>query len=572
MFKRILQFLIFCLLVSTIAQAKTSTVDAYGVRLGALANFSGQLNGGYCFYSVYAVNRTADEKQIRLSMRSTYSSELEEVARSFRLAAGESRTESIFFPVMDFSSDGMRVEIDGILVQERIFPYVSVYRDYYRKKAALVDNRISKSEFSAVFDKGGSYGLEMNVFDGGLDQFENKWLAYTRFNSLIFYSDSLQAMSNETKNAIFSYIRAGGNLLVLGHFQPPADFYPCSIENPTGIPDFQGFSGGFGTMIVCDEDVLERVATVSGDPFPTLEKDPLGLLSSRGNSPLAFRDGDVKMVSAQWLMILIYAFAFLIGPVNVYVLHKMRKKIWVFWTVPVASAVCCLMIFGYYLIFESSVLLVKKQALTFLDQRNNLAVTLGNLAVYSSASKPEGFRFSFDTEARPIAPRRYRHTDNGKFINLDEDQNFAEGWIRPKVPRYFHVRTAGVRRERISIERGDGGMLLLNGLGADIKILYFMAEDGRIFHCQNLKAGSRAALSLSNRQLSKRRGVTEMHEVFENEWFSHYERLHEAPENYLKPGNYIAWLDRAPFLNKQSFENGTTQEDSVVFGVMGGQL
>ena len=273
MVKKFLQILILSLLFSTMAQAKVTTIDAFGVRLNASANFSGQSNGGYCFYSVYAANRSADEKQIRISMKSTYSSELEEISRTFKLAGGESRVESVFFPVMDFSSDGMRVEIDGTSLQDRIYPYTSVYRDYYRKKAALVDNRISKSEFSAVFDKGGSYGLEMNVFDGSIDQLESRWLAYTKFNSMIFYSDSLKGMTNETRAAIFSYIRAGGRLLVLGDFKPPADFFPCSLENPAGIAEFKGFAGGFGTMIVCNEDIMKTVATVSGDPFPVLERE-----------------------------------------------------------------------------------------------------------------------------------------------------------------------------------------------------------------------------------------------------------------------------------------------------------
>lgn len=552
--------------------ARSTTLEAMGVKITAVPGYSSRPVSGYCFYSVIATNRTADVKEIRLSMRSTYSGELEMVSRTFKLAANESRIESVFFPIMDFSSDGMKVEVDGVQLEERVFPYLSVYRDYYRKKQALVDNRVSRNEFESIFGRThGTTALEMSSFEGSVTQLNSSWLAFSQFSSVIFYADSLKQMSNEIRNAIYDYIRAGGTMLVLGEFSPPPDFSPHEVENPSGIANYQGFQGGFGRILVTDEDILSKVATASGNPFPDLFSEPFAALSGRGKSVISFADKDVNTVSAQWLMIIIYAFAFLIGPVNVYVLHKLGRKIWVFWTVPVASTICCFFIFSYYWIFESSTLLVKKQALTLIDERNNHAVTLANLAVYSAASRPEGMKFSYDTEIRPMTQNSYRSNDGGKVINLDEDQHLAEGWIRPKIPRYLHLRKVHLSRERFTLEEKDGQIYGLNGLGGRIKIAYSMTADGRVFSCNNLEAGQKAQMFPSPPvKMSKRQTVT-LSKMFREEWYGHFRSIHSSPQKYLQPGMYMAVLEGTPFLAKQSFENSTSQGESIVLGIMGGE-
>lgn len=563
---------IFALLLGACSlSARNTTVESMGVKITAVPGFSSRPVSGYCFYSVVASNLSANNKEVRLSMRSTYSGELEMVSKTFRLAPHESRIESLFFPTMDFSTDGLKVEIDGYQISDKVFPYLSVYRDYYRKKQALVDNRLSRSEFESVFGSGHSArDLEMSLFDGSLTQLSSQWLNYTQFNSMIFYSESLKRMSKEVRNAIFDYVRAGGILLLMGDYQLPADFVAQAIENPQGVENVRGYECGFGRVIQTDEDVMTRVATGSGNPFPDLVADPLAWSSGRGNSPLSFNDKEVNNVSTQWLMIIIYAFAFLIGPVNVYILHKLGRKIWVFWTVPVASAICCFFIFSYYWLFESSTLLIKKRALTLLDQRNNHAVTLANLAVYSASSRPDGFKFSYDTEVRTIARNSYRSTDGGKIIKLDEEQHLAEGWIRPKIPRYMHLRKIHLCRERLSFEKVGGEIQVLNGLGARIKTAFVMTDDGRLLECNNVDAGQKSKLFSSSRLAGRRRFLSTS-QLYQEDWNRYFEDLYKDPGRFLKPGMYVALLDGTPFLRRQSFEKDAQLDESVVIGITGGE-
>ncbi|MDN5279518.1 MAG: hypothetical protein PWR01_3483, partial [Clostridiales bacterium] len=545
------------------------SIEAMGIKVTALPGFTNNGSFGYNFFRVLVSNKSSAEREIKLYMKTRYSSSLEYVSRSFRLAVGESRNEALFFPLMDFSSDGLRVEVDGIPLRDKLFSYVSLYRNYYGKKQVLVDNRLSRKEFDAVFAGSGGHssGVEMSQFEGSNSQLDTNWLSFTQFNALIFYADSIAEMKSQTLKAIFDYLRAGGSMLVLGDFSPPDDFVEYSFKNPAGLPDFKGFAGGFGRLFVVPEEIMSIVSTATADPFPDLYPDPHERISLRGHSPLPFADSELETVSAKWLMIIIYAFAFVIGPVNVYVLHKLKRKIWVFWTVPVASIMCCGIILGYYIVFESSTLKVKKRSFTLLDEKNNRAITMGCMSVFSSASRPEGFKFGFDTEILPLLPRSYRNNDGGKFILLDENQSLTEGWIRPKIPRYLHLRRVNYRRERLTFEKQNDELTVMNGLGADAQNIYFMNHQGRLFECANLKAGAKGRMTevFATAGSKAKYSITK---VFEQQWYDHYDKIYSLPGNYLNPGMYIAHLEKASFFEKQPFERDDSEEDSVVIGMI----
>ena len=52
-------------------------------------------------------------------------------------------------------------------------------------------------------------------------------------------------------------------------------------------------------------------------------------------------------VPVRGLLALMFLFALAIGPVNMFVLARKKRKLWLFWTVPVISFVTCLAVLGY---------------------------------------------------------------------------------------------------------------------------------------------------------------------------------------------------------------------------------
>ncbi len=583
----ILIIFVFAALGSTLS---AQTVSYDGLRFLSLPDLENRQFFGYNFVRVMVTNKSDRVRQIRLYMRTDYSRDLEEVTRSFSIQPGEAKTETLLFPAAEFSSSGVNIEVDGARLQDMLSKYLRTYRNYYAKRQVLVDAKISRTDFDASFGGSGRFShinLELNQFDGSVSQLYRNWLGYSQFNLLIFYSASITEMPEPVRMAIFDYVRAGGVLLVIGKVELPRDFFMTGDDAL-----WSSFEGCFGRVVVMKGNLLEP------PPAPEIQETALNVLapginsahnvnsfktgqtpdikvfdlfannSIKNDSPLQFKDAEIETVSARWLMLVIYLFAFIIGPVNVFVLHKMGRRILVFLTVPVFSLACCAFIYAYYLVFESSTLLIKKQTLTLLDERENRAVVLGNYSVYSARSRPEGLRFDMQTEVYQMSRDDYRSTDAGKYLTLDEDQHLKDGWIKPKVPRYLHLRSIQTRRERVTLSLNNGRLQLMNGLGADIVKLHLKTSAGKIYTLENLGAGSTAELRDIG-PVSSRRVTVSPAEIFSEHWFRQTSDIGKSFQmDYLRPGTYVASLRNSPFIRQSLEDEANVTDEACIIGIL----
>ncbi len=565
-----------------------------GLRFSSQPDFQNTGYSGYNFMRFLVSNGSERTRNVKLTLRADYSQDLNSVSRSFAIQPGETREESLVFPVSDFSSSGTSVTVDGIEISERITRHFRTYKNYYANPQVLVDSRLSRTDFDAVFGSSGALGslkLEFNQFSGSPSQLYRNWLAYSQFNLLLYYGKTLTEMPAEVRMAVFDYVRAGGSLLLLGPTSLPSDFQQKALPSDQ---HWQRYEGGFGNVSVLPANVLQsrpaparslesfnledpvESAGSSGPDLTFWKKFPAALLpicdpfsSNRikSKSPIEFSIDESEKVSARWLMLIVYIFAFIIGPVNIYVLYRTGRRLLVFLTVPMASLVCCAFIYGYYLAFESSTLLVRRQTLTLLDERYSRAVVLGNYAVFSSSRRDGGLRFDMNTEVYQISNNDYRSFDAGKSIVLDEEQHLAEGWIKPKVPRYLHLRSVQNRRERLVASLQNGQMTLTNGLGADIGKVHLMTSSGRVFTASDVAAGDAVIMNeLSSFRISRAASPAK---IFADGWYNKISGLsNDYQMNYLQPGAYVASLKKSPFF-RQSFEDeAQVTEEACIIGIL----
>jgi hypothetical protein len=565
--------LLACVVVLfAVSGVQAQTIDYDGVRITAMPDIEPKSFFGYAFCRVIITNSSNRERDVRLSMRAQYSRALEDVSRGFKIAAGEVREESLMIPIIDFYASSMRVELDGTQLREQtLHRDFRCNRGYYHDKQILVDSRVSRTDFDAAFSgtgAGSSLNVELNQFEGSLSQLYQNWLGYSQFHQLIFYASSINEMPESVRRAVFDYVRAGGSLLTIGAVTLPEDFTELAQTRQEQPYNLKVYEGGFGRVVESEPDLIKAMADGSGRVFPNYFCDMFASYEFRGDSPLRFAYEDTATLSTRWLMIIVYIFAFLIGPVNVFVLHRLGRKILVFFTVPVASVMCCLFIYGYYLVFESSTLLVRRQSLTLLDERNNRAVTLANYSLFSSSSRPEGLRFDNQTEIFTYGGASRQNSDGGLFIVLDEDQHLTTGWIKPKVPRTLHLRALQTRRERVGLSWQNGSLQLLNGLGSDIESITLIAQDGRIYTGKNIAAGRQADLMAASRSVSG--SPRNLSVVFNRPWFNEISDLARSPERFLKPGRYVAKIKTSPFLVQAIDSSAEKTEDSYVIGILKG--
>lgn len=563
------QLLFVCFFIlAAFAGLQAQTIEHDGLRIIALPDLMPKNFFGYSLCRVMITNSSNRDRDVRLFMQGMYSREIEEVSRSFKIAAGEVREESLLMPIMEFSSACMRVQVDGTTLNEQtLHRNFRSNRNFYNRKQFLVDSRISRSEFDTAF-AGTSSDPEMNQFDGSLSQLYSNWLGYSQYQMLFFYASSVNDMPEAIKRAVFDYVRTGGSLLTIGSVNLPDDFVALGQTRQDKPLNLKVFEGGFGRVISGDPDLIKVMSGGNNGAISNYFNDMFSNHEFQNDSPLRFANNETETLSTSWLMVFVYLFAFLIGPVNVFVLHRLGRKILVFLTIPVASAVCCLFIYGYYLTFESSTLLVKRQAVTLLDERYNRAVTLANYSIFSASSRPQGLRFDNQTEVYTYQSNQRRNTDGGKFIVLDEDQHLSTGWIKPKVPRSLHLRALQTRRERVGLSWQNGSLQLLNGLGSDIESIMLMTEDNRVFSGGRIAAGKQALMSAASAKSARPPSTPE--QLYSAVWFKELRTLEKTPERYLRPGTYIAKIKTSPFVAQAIDSSADKTEDAYVIGIIRG--
>ena len=220
-------------------------------------------------------------------------------------------------------------------------------------------------------------------------------------------------------------------------------------------------------------------------------------------------------VPVRGLFLLMLLFAIVIGPVNLIVLSRKKRRIWMLWTVPVISMTTCFAVFLYATFAEGWNRYIRTEGLTILDQRSNRATSIGVTAFYSALTPGDGLHFGYETE---LTSQTFAATPIPRTVDWTHDQHLGRGWIAARVPAHFKVRKTEVRRERVTVRRGEGARLnIVNGLGADIDQFWLADTDGTIYFGGSISAGSE--VELEPRQEMQLRSLGGTDEIFDlNLW------------------------------------------------------
>jgi hypothetical protein len=210
---------------------------------------------------------------------------------------------------------------------------------------------------------------------------------------------------------------------------------------------------------------------------------------------------------------------------------------------------------------------VRAEGLTILDENAQRATTIGWLALFSPQTPGDGLRFSRDTELSPHVDGSSNGSHASRAIDWSTDQHLTSGWLTARIPAHFLVRTTEERPEHLALDRrADGSLAVTNALGAAIRTMWFADGDGAVYTADALPAEGTTVLQRTDRRAAG--AASRLREAFGREWLSLVDELAAAPQDYLRPGCYIAVLDAAPFI-AQGLASATPRRcRSVVFGIM----
>ena len=320
------------------------------------------------------------------------------------------------------------------------------------------------------------------------------WLGFSRYDGVVVTNEDIQQMPSDVQSALWQYVECGGALLVLGGDKLPAD-WTSRLEIPGKSAGIANSYVGFGECIVSankDASGLNqtqwRQIVYSWVKTTTPWQTQFSVAEANNRFPVVSDFG----VPVRGLFLLMLVFAIVIGPVNLIVLSRKKRRIWMLWTIPAISLVTCLAVFLYATFAEGWNRYIRTEGVTILDQRTNRATSIGWTAFYSALTPGDGLHFGYETE---LAPQVFGASSVPRSVDWTHEQHLTRGWVTARVPAHFKLRKTELRRERITIRRGEGTHLsIVNGLGADIDRFWLADTDGSIHLGRSISAGAEAKL------------------------------------------------------------------------------
>lgn len=563
-----------------------ATADRDGdISVTCRADTEGQSIHGYLDYRFTITNHSiAKSHEVSIEVpknRSRYGA-IRKLSRTAIVSPASVVSIPVFRPALDMYGRQVHVRVDGRNWEGSIsLPYVEhPYSHYGNMRCLLLARSLNRDalldrlrQLNLIPPPDKDNTLTVTRAETDVDAWSENWLSYSRYEGVILTEHEVTRMPERVLSALGGYMKCGGMVLVTGvsedGFDAPESWTRLSPELREGLA---AYPAGFGSCLAVSTpapELLDRsqLAFINGlwdrtcRPFGKI-KDPL---EANKMFPIVSDMG----TKTGGLLLGMLAFVIVVGPVNLIVLAKMNKKIWLLWTVPGISVLTCASIFMYSMYSEGLDSDIRTTGLTILDEVSHEAATIGLTAIYCRLTPADGLRFSDRTELTPMIP--HWEDTSGRSLDWTAGQHLESGWVTSRIPAHFMVRKHERRRERLQTDFAEPDRpSVVNGLGAPIKKLSLADSEGRIFTGKNIPAGAAARLSPKNASAGKWPATT-----IDNQYnyfpVSLTRDSHSRFADILAPNTYVALLDGCPFI-----ENGLKDADNlnlscVVVGIMGNQ-
>jgi hypothetical protein len=387
---------------------------------------------------------------------------------------------------------------------------------------------------------------------------------------VILTDAQIRQMPDEVRQALIRYTEAGGCLMVAGQYDPPVS-WQRQVKRRPGTRIHQA---GFGRCIVAEsvEHLLEVDASARTNPLQQTAAPFENRMSVQGANN-QFPVIDSLGIPVGGLFVLMLVFAMGIGPVNLLLISRRSRRMWLLWTVPVVSLLTCFAVFAYAAFAEGWSGKQRTLLLTLLDESSQRATTFGHMAFYSPLTPGAGLVFDYETELTPQTGNNMHSMSSdgrGRAVDWTRAQHLTSGWIVARVPAHFQVRKSQVaQRQRIKAQRDESGQITItNGLGVSVKNLYLADNSGQIYAAGDIAPGARATLQPMPDTRAEASAET-LRRLYSDDWLASIESIPAAPRKYLLPGSYLAITeDPSPFIQQGMERISERVSQNLIIGLM----
>jgi len=522
-----------------------------------------------------------------VSGSSSRGSELQRLSRTVQSVHGTTMIVSLFQPPLEIYNSQIGVEIDGVLQEERLSgsDRQRGYTRGARPTLNVLTSRGVPQDWKDNVRTANSGEILFQRSELPLSEWSPHWLGYTSFDIVLLTRQEADSIPADVRTALKRYVEVGGVMMI---HDPDRPGRPAPAE----IFRDEFFNQGKGRLLEASKPAIPAALKDSALPgtderaypvgfgqiisSPESESWPLSLWAERMKPQSAPLDQAIRIVHesrvpVRGILALVILFAVGIGPINLWLLSRRKKKMWLWWNVPAVSLATCLIIFVYSLLAEGVTGQARNVALTLLDERSHHAATCGYASYYCPLTPSDGVHFSSDTEVIPLgndSVDHWRRSESGRQKSVDwtQDQHLESGWVLSRVPVCFSIRKNETRRERLAFHtRKPGELSVVNGLGADIESLHYRDSSGALYLAGEVTVGQEATMKKVDDTPSAAR--EDLRQAYLKGWDQTFTDMQTNPVKYLQNGTYLAVLRKNPFLEESLPAVTSTGSFGIVYGI-----
>lgn len=396
------------------------------------------------------------------------------VSRTLRLGEKERADFTLLVPKGQ-SSTVLRFVANGTPVDNAS---IGISTGGFHDQHLVIDRRKTFSEA----DLEASFGSETSGYSGSSkrhvflppDRLTDQWQAYAGLAGIWARADDWKLIAPAAREAILRAVKAGRTLLIYAapeNFQEFMAPLRMVAQTPWKPREGTAWSYGLGTIVSVNREIIGEKEIVARYGFVGVD-----LISSIFSGTPREIPGVGKPPRLVFLWITL-AFALVLGPINLMLVHRMRKRPLFLVTTPLLSLVAVGTLFAYSAVHDGFEILGASQSVTLLDVEGKDAVIVSSTALYSGLSsgrwnyRPE--TLCVDDASRHLKGGHHYYSIRyiGPSADLDwsQGQTISGGWVPARTLRVVDTVQLVPIRSRLAVERGtDGAVRLHNGLGTDI--------------------------------------------------------------------------------------------------------
>jgi hypothetical protein len=590
-----LAFLLACACLVQAPLAASAPEEHYGkvgeVQCTVIYNWPKLINMGYFPVTLRLSNGGREAVVVAIAAEQSWAAE-DEVRRRVALAAGETlelelllrarhRTGSQYRVTFEVGGDD--VDVAGAGPQqyprsgsERIILHTSA-RPLEAGKAEAWSETWESQRSAPVGHRSGGTLVSACTFD----QLSRTWQAYTCLDTVVVDLRDGQ-LEPEVLGALLAWCRSGGKLVLGGVASRELRELPglqwILEERFLTQPEDANFEElglaayrcAFGVLVVqaelLPEASLMDVAAPRGAVALRADESSFATTWTRGSFGRRSRLmaalgelGNFANLPLRSLMLLLVAFAFLMGPVNFLWVKRTKKPMLLLASVPAIALVSSVTLILYGVFSQGLDVKTIARTWSILDQRNGSSTTAEVRRVFAGSAPGEGLRPEAGTLIFPENSFWQGGFQQGKHFTLDLDDGKLYGGDYFPIRRPFGQLVLSDRSARLRLEAcaRDGAVEVTNALGEELQELLLCAPDGTYHYLDGSLGAGRSTRLIEGGFSAKR-----------VQWQADLERLWGESEERLLPGTYVAQLRSAPLRDDCGISVNEVDGRHVLLGIL----